>query len=116
MSGSLSSGPPGQSSSKTSPLETTQKPGPPPPTSGTSHGVPTASGSATDAPPSSPNQQPISQLYRYTPNSTLPASLSLSDITRPGGRQSVSGVVASVFGASGFLGRYAVNHLGPLGS
>uniref|UniRef100_A0A8D0E4Y4 NADH dehydrogenase [ubiquinone] 1 alpha subcomplex subunit 9, mitochondrial n=1 Tax=Salvator merianae TaxID=96440 RepID=A0A8D0E4Y4_SALMN len=32
------------------------------------------------------------------------------------GRSSVSGIVATVFGATGFLGRYIVNHLGRIGS
>ncbi|KAL7976310.1 hypothetical protein Chor_002529 [Crotalus horridus] len=32
------------------------------------------------------------------------------------GRSSVSGIVATVFGATGFLGRYIVNHLGRVGS
>uniref|UniRef100_A0A8C6XUU3 NADH dehydrogenase [ubiquinone] 1 alpha subcomplex subunit 9, mitochondrial n=1 Tax=Naja naja TaxID=35670 RepID=A0A8C6XUU3_NAJNA len=32
------------------------------------------------------------------------------------GRSSVSGIVATVFGATGFIGRYIVNHLGRVGS
>ena len=78
------------------------------------HGLPTP---ADPTPPfSSSTQQPISQLYRYAPKTSLAPSLSLSDLTRPGGRQSVSGVVATVFGSSGFIGRYVVNHLGRIGS
>ena len=33
-----------------------------------------------------------------------------------GGRSSVSGVVATVFGSTGFFGRYVVNNLGRIGS
>lgn len=35
---------------------------------------------------------------------------------RPGGRQSVSGITATVFGGNGFVGRYVVNRLGKIGS
>lgn len=42
-----------------------------------------------------------------------PASLSARG---SGGRSSVSGVVAAVFGSTGFLGRYVVNQLGRVGS
>lgn len=34
----------------------------------------------------------------------------------PGGRSSVSGISATVFGCTGFLGRYVVNRLGKIGS
>lgn len=37
-------------------------------------------------------------------------------LVRAGGRQSVSGLVVTVLGASGFLGRYVVAHLGQTGS
>eukprot|EP00455_Lapot_gusevi_P038503 TRINITY_DN4316_c0_g1_i1.p2 TRINITY_DN4316_c0_g1~~TRINITY_DN4316_c0_g1_i1.p2 ORF type:complete len:415 (-),score=186.11 TRINITY_DN4316_c0_g1_i1:305-1501(-) len=47
--------------------------------------------------------QPISRLSETVINNT-------------GGRSSVSGVVATVFGASGFVSRYLVNRLGRIGS
>ncbi|KAK2188253.1 hypothetical protein NP493_138g01010 [Ridgeia piscesae] len=44
-------------------------------------------------------------------------SLNLANYKRgTGGRSSFSGIVATVFGASGFMGRYVVNRLGRIGS
>lgn len=37
-------------------------------------------------------------------------------VVSPGGRSSVSGVTATVFGASGNYGRYVVDRLGRIGS
>jgi uncharacterized protein YbjT (DUF2867 family) len=39
-----------------------------------------------------------------------------NDFDLSGGRQSVSGIVATVFGCTGFLGHYVVNELGRHGS
>eukprot|EP00475_Leptophrys_vorax_P020508 TRINITY_DN2807_c0_g1_i1.p1 TRINITY_DN2807_c0_g1~~TRINITY_DN2807_c0_g1_i1.p1 ORF type:complete len:346 (+),score=90.43 TRINITY_DN2807_c0_g1_i1:1908-2945(+) len=47
--------------------------------------------------------------------STLPTWADKQLRIRAGGRSSVSGVVCTVFGASGFLGRYVVNRLGAIG-
>lgn len=44
------------------------------------------------------------------------SGLGVSAVARPAGRQSVSGIVATVFGASGMLGRFVVNYLGQVGS
>lgn len=44
------------------------------------------------------------------------ASSTHMDIKLGGGRQSVSGVTATVFGCNGFIGRYVVNRLGRIGS
>lgn len=46
------------------------------------------------------------------PTYPMPTSLARGS----GGRSSVSGVVATVFGATGFIGRYVVNALGRIGS
>jgi len=43
-------------------------------------------------------------------------SLAMSQTKLTGGRSSVSGITATVFGASGFLGKYVVNQLGKIGS
>ena len=47
---------------------------------------------------------------------TTHASLNVAERATLGGRQSVSGIISTVFGSSGFLGRYVVNHLGRIGS
>lgn len=66
-------------------------------------------------------------LYRSTdctsthPPHSLPPSLRQRHVSSlvkrgGGGRSSFSGVVATVFGATGFFGRYVVNRLGRIGS
>jgi NADH dehydrogenase (ubiquinone) 1 alpha subcomplex subunit 9 len=40
----------------------------------------------------------------------------MSQVKLTGGRSSVSGITATVFGAGGFLGKYVVNRLGKIGS
>lgn len=49
------------------------------------------------------------------PASTLVAAVTLA-ARGSGGRSSVSGIAATVFGSTGFLGRYVTNHLGRIGS
>ena len=65
-------------------------------------------------------KHPISLLPHITagrpdPMSTLVPAASIA-ARGSGGRSSVSGVTAAVFGSTGFLGRYVVNHLGKIGS
>jgi len=50
----------------------------------------------------------------YSPKQQRRGVLTLSVVE--GGRSSVSGVIATVFGCTGFLGRYVVNSLGRVGS
>ena len=49
------------------------------------------------------------------PTNTLIAAASLA-ARGSGGRSSVSGIAATVFGSTGFLGRYVASHLGRIGS
>lgn len=69
---------------------------------------------STSSSPSSAAQAPAR--ISGTDNPLVGTGLGLSALARPGGRQSVSGIVATVFGGSGMLGRFVVNHLGRIGS
>ncbi len=58
-------------------------------------------------------------LLQLAPVLRLPqATRSITSLAKrgKGGRSSFSGVVATVFGGPGFLGRYVVNRLGRVGS
>jgi len=79
--------------------------------------------SAAAASPASAASAAPSNALRPLPGQTahgtdnpLMGGLGVSALARPAGRQSVSGIVATVFGCSGHLGRYVVNHLGRIGS
>jgi len=85
-----------------------------------------ASASSSYYRPATPTGQPPATVYREGrqegkstgPSSSLafiPAS-TVASVARPGGRQSVSGIVATVWGSTGFVGRYIVNNLGRIGS
>ncbi len=59
------------------------------------------------------------QFLKLTPVLRFPQAIrSVSSLAKrgKGGRSSFSGVVATVFGAPGFVGRYVVNQLGRVGS
>ncbi|CAG9461033.1 unnamed protein product [Pedinophyceae sp. YPF-701] len=51
-----------------------------------------------------------------TTGGSLAIPSQVTDEVGAGGRSSVSGITATVFGATGFLGRYIVNQLGRMGS
>lgn len=66
-------------------------------------------------------------IYQYTtdagsekPSNAVPTQTQSDVLTSlrrgRGGRSSFSGIVATVFGANGFLGHYVVNQLGKIGS
>jgi NADH dehydrogenase (ubiquinone) 1 alpha subcomplex subunit 9 len=73
---------------------------------------------AASAPPSSSSSSSSSLSANYSNplNAPKAGGLGVAALARAGGRSSVSGIVATVFGGSGFLGRYVVNHLGRIGS
>ena len=66
------------------------------------------------------NYDRSTQQSRSTPGTTdsleFISATALSSTVRPGGRQSYSGITATVYGATGFLGRYVVHNLGRIGS
>ncbi|KAK4536070.1 hypothetical protein CDCA_CDCA07G2095 [Cyanidium caldarium] len=67
-----------------------------------------------------PAHSGITSFYRHLATQMRPATVPLLNprlvAHGTGGRSSVSGVVATVFGSTGFLGRYVVNRLGRMGS
>jgi len=56
---------------------------------------------------------PLAEASRGVSSLTVEAA---NAVRGPGGRHSISGVRATVFGSTGFIGRYVVNQLGRLGS